>query len=58
MPDLREKPVGEGKVKSFLLRTPLVHFIEQVRILMRKAKLSRCEDRNELSDLVHSLIFV
>lgn len=42
-PDLKEKPMGEGKAKGFLGRSPLVHLIGQVRIVIRKTMLSRCE---------------
>lgn len=51
LPDLKEKPTGEGKAKGFLLRAPFKHFIRQVRILIRKTKLSRCE-RTEMNWLI------
>lgn len=51
LPDLKEKPMGEGKAKGFLLRAPLVHLFGQVRILVRKTKLSKCE-RTEINCLI------
>lgn len=55
LPDFREKHMGEGKVKGFLLRGPLAHFIEQIRSLIRKSKLPKCK-RTEVNCLIQCRI--